>query len=171
MKTRILNTSAIRKRLAALLMAGSLFSGAALAQAECVSNQLHISDAWCKAVDCASVYVDGGYCLLLDDTVDEVIDEVEPMESEAEDAEVDVIDNEAEDEAVEPEENEAEDEAVEPEENEAEEETVPDPAPGGATDGQCVSNQPHISDAWCKASACHPVYIASGHCAVIDEEG
>jgi len=148
MKTQMRKTYTVGKSLTALLMAGALFSGMASAKADCVSNQPHISDAWCAAVDCAPVYVDGGYCLLVHEEMTDPIDEAPIIENEpeyvdngpaihgplnAEDGEGSVVDSEAE--------------------------------------GECVSDQPHISDGWCKATGCSPAYVHSGHCVVINEDG
>ena len=33
----------------------------------CISARPDVSDAWCQAVDCAPVYIDGGYCQLADE--------------------------------------------------------------------------------------------------------
>ena len=139
--------------------------GPVTAQAECLSAQPHISDAWCQAVQCAPVYVQGGFCIAEDRPIEDSVrldpaDEADDAQ-EAEDAsdveEVSaVIDAAARDDVQ---------DATHLSDLEDTTDLSDTPAnPDLSAEADCVSQQPNISDAWCRAVACHPTYIESGHC-------
>ncbi|MEE2787995.1 MAG: hypothetical protein VX589_11700 [Myxococcota bacterium] len=156
-----------RFSLAQVTIALGCFTAPLVAQAECRSAQPHISDAWCQAVQCAPVYVSGGFCMATDTSRDEVddfesglaVDEATPAAYEDDEQESPTDDSEdINDMDV--------SEAVDAQEAEP---TGPSTSYGSIGDAECVSGQPNVSDAWCQAVGCHPTYIASGHCILVDE--
>ena len=153
---------------AALTFAGTL-GLASLVHAECVSAVPHVTDAWCKAVDCAPVYVDGGYCRFDDEAT------TDTLEDTAVDS--DIADTDGAEEPASPlaerEDPSADtvitgDDIDQDPDHQAEASDRPDGTQdeSDAAPSQCVSAVPHVSDAWCQATNCHSAYIASGHCQV-----
>jgi len=71
------------------------------AASECVSARVGISDAWCRAVQCAEVYVSGGFCQLAGDAVDALVEGAQEAAEEAADEVVEDAQEEAIEEAVE----------------------------------------------------------------------
>jgi hypothetical protein len=151
MKLKSIRAHRLPALFTATLLTMSLFAPLAQAEEQCISAAAHISDGWCQAVDCAPTYVEAGLCQLLGDPTSEsdpveAVDDPGEAEPKVDDEEIHATDEDAHGD-------------VEDIDGERSEDAT-----------ECVSTQPHISDAWCRATNCHPAYIDSGHCERLVDE-